>query len=61
MSSMSVDTSVTSYIDENNCIGCAKCTKACPNDAIIGLKKPDSRSHRAMVCLLWRLSSGLSN
>lgn len=35
---MSVDTSLTSYIDENNCIGCAKCTKACPNDAIIGSK-----------------------
>ena len=38
MSSISVDTSLTSYIDENNCIGCAKCTKACPNDAIIGSK-----------------------
>ena len=38
MSSMSVDTSLTSYIDEDNCIGCTKCTEACPNDAIIGSK-----------------------
>lgn len=35
---MRIDASLTSYIDENNCIGCTKCIKACPNDAIIGSK-----------------------
>ena len=35
---MRVDTTIASYIDENNCIGCTKCVKACPNDAIIGSK-----------------------
>lgn len=27
------------YINENNCIGCTKCSKICPVDAIIGSKK----------------------
>ncbi len=27
------------FINENNCIGCTKCAKACPIDAIIGSKK----------------------
>lgn len=35
---MRIDIKLTSYIDENNCIGCTKCIKACPNDAIVGSK-----------------------
>lgn len=27
------------WIDEENCIGCTKCTKLCPVDAIVGSKK----------------------
>ncbi|QIQ20293.1 RnfABCDGE type electron transport complex subunit B [Zophobihabitans entericus] len=26
------------YIDEANCIGCAKCSRSCPTDAIVGSK-----------------------
>lgn len=29
---------LTAFIDENNCIGCSKCLRVCPTDAIVGSK-----------------------
>lgn len=29
---------LTALIDENNCIGCSKCIRVCPTDAIVGSK-----------------------
>lgn len=29
---------LTAFIDENNCIGCGKCIRVCPTDAIVGSK-----------------------
>jgi len=29
---------LTAFIDENNCIGCTKCIRVCPTDAIVGSK-----------------------
>ncbi|MBX4181151.1 RnfABCDGE type electron transport complex subunit B [Sodalis sp. CWE] len=31
-------TAEVAWIDEDNCIGCAKCSQVCPVDAIIGSK-----------------------
>lgn len=27
------------YVDESNCIGCGKCIRVCPTDAIVGAKR----------------------
>ena len=32
-------TVLTAYIDEQNCIGCGKCIRVCPTDAIVGSKQ----------------------
>lgn len=29
---------LTAFIDEENCIGCGKCIRVCPTDAIVGSK-----------------------
>ena len=31
-------TVLTAYIDEQNCIGCGKCIRVCPTDAIVGAR-----------------------
>lgn len=31
-------TVLTAYIDEHNCIGCGKCVRVCPTDAIVGAR-----------------------
>lgn len=31
-------TVLTAYIDEQNCIGCGKCIRFCPTDAIVGAR-----------------------
>lgn len=31
-------TVLTAYIDEQNCIGCGKCVRVCPTDAIVGAR-----------------------
>lgn len=28
----------TAFVDESNCIGCGKCIRVCPTDAIVGAK-----------------------
>jgi hypothetical protein len=36
-------------VDENRCIGCARCIDACPVDAIVGCTEPDAHRGRALV------------
>jgi Na+-translocating ferredoxin:NAD+ oxidoreductase subunit B len=33
------DLVLKAFIDEYNCIGCSKCIRVCPTDAIVGAKK----------------------
>lgn len=34
-----MEISLKAFIDEENCIGCVKCIRICPTDAIVGAKR----------------------